>query len=301
MTNFINEHRQVHGVEPICKVLQIAPSTYYARLAMRVDPSKLSARARRDAFLKPVIKRVFKENRKVYGVRKVWRQMQREGYDVARCTVARLMRELGIRGIIRGKSQQTTFSNKADACPLDLVNRQFKALAPNVLWVSDFTYVSTWAGFVYVAFIIDVFARRIVGWRVSRTPHTQFVLDALEQALHERQPVHKSGLVHHSDRGSQYVSIKYTERLAEAGIEPSVGSVGDSYDNALAETINGLYKAELIHRQGPWKSFEAVEFETLKWVDWFNHKRILGPIGNIPPAEAEENYYANLDKVQKAA
>jgi len=260
MTTFIDKHRDAYGVEPICKVLPIAPSTYYVRLAERRDPSKLSARAKRDAVLKPVIKRVFKENRKVYGVRKVWRQMQREGYDVARCTVARLMRELGIRGIIRGKSQKTTFSNKADVCPRDLVNRQFKASAPNVLWVSDFTYVSTWAGFVYVAFIIDVYARRIVGWRVSRTPHTKFVLDALEQALHERQPVHKSGLVHHSDRGSQYVSIKYTERLAEAGIEPSVGSVGDSYDNALAETINGLYKAELIHRHGPWKSFEAVEF-----------------------------------------
>ncbi len=301
MTKFIDDHRSDYGVEPICKTLPIAPSTYYARLAARNDPSKLSARAKRDVILKPEIERVFKDNRKVYGVRKVWHQMRREGYDVARCTVARLMRELGIRGIIRGKSQQTTFSNKADVCPRDLVNRQFKASAPNVLWVSDFTYVSTWAGFVYVAFIIDVYARRIVGWRVSRTPHTTFVLDALEQALHERQPIHKSGLVHHSDRGSQYVSIKYTERLAEAGIEPSVGSVGDSYDNALAETINGLYKAELIHRQAPWKSFEAVEFETLKWVDWFNHKRILGPIGNIPPAEAEENYYANLDKVPKAA
>ncbi len=301
MTRFIDEHRKAHGVEPICKVLPIAPSTYYARVAARHDPSKLSERARRDMVLKPEVKRVFKDNYKVYGVRKVWRQMQREGYDVARCTVARLMRELGIRGVIRGKSQQTTFSNKADVCPQDLVNRQFKAPAPNVLWVSDFTYVSTWAGFVYVAFIIDVYARRIVGWRVSRTPHTKFVLDALEQALHERRPVHKSGLVHHSDRGSQYVSIKYTERLAEAGIEPSVGSVGDSYDNALAETINGLYKAEVIHRCGPWKSFEAVEFATLKWVDWFNHRRILEPIGNIPPAEAEENYYAALDKVPKAA
>ena len=191
MTCFIDEHRKVHGVEPICKVLPIAPSTYYARVAVRNDPSKLSVRAKRDAALKPEIKRVFKENYKVYGVRKVWRQMQRENYDVARCTVGRLMRELGIRGVIRGKSQQTTFSNKADVCPRDLVNRQFKAPAPNVLWVSDFTYVSTWAGFVYVAFIIDTFARRIVGWRVSRTPHTKFVLDALEQALHERQPIHK--------------------------------------------------------------------------------------------------------------
>jgi len=301
MTRFIDEHRDMYGVEPICKVLPIAPSTYYARLAERNNPGKLSARAKRDAILKPIIKRVFEDNHEVYGVRKIWHQMRREGYTVARCTVARLMRELGICGVIRGKSQRTTFSNKADVCPRDLVNRQFKARAPNVLWVSDFTYVSTWAGFVYVAFVIDAYARRIVGWRVSRTPHTRFVLDALEQALHARQPVHKSGLVHHSDRGSQYVSIKYTERLAEAGIEPSVGSVGDSYDNALAETINGLYKAELIHRQGPWKSFEAVEFATLKWVDWFNHRRILEPIGNIPPAEAEANYYATLDKVPRAA
>ncbi len=223
------------------------------------------------------------------------------------------MRGLGLCGVIRGKIQRTTFSNKVDVCPRDLVNRQFRAPAPNVLWVSDFTYVSTTArqamrsitervaGFVYVAFVIDTFARRIVGWRVSRTPHAKFVLDALEQALHERRPVHKSGLIHHSDRGSQYVSIKYTERLAEAGIEPSVGSVGDSYDNALAETINGLYKAEVIHRSRPWKSFEAVEFATLKWVDWFNHRRILEPIGNIPPAEAEQLYYAELDKVPKAA
>lgn len=301
MTCFIDEHRNVYGVEPICKVMPIAPSTYYARLAERIDPNKLSRRAKRDAVLKPEIKRVFKDNHEVYGVRKVWRQMHREGYTVARCTVGRLMRGLGLCGVIRGKSQRTTFSNKADVCPRDLVNRQFRAPAPNVLWVSDFTYVSTWAGFVYVAFVIDTFARRIVGWRVSSTPHTQFVLDALEQALHERCPVHKSGLIHHSDRGSQYVSIKYTERLAEAGIEPSVGSVGDSYDNALAETINGLYKAEVIHRKGPWKSFEAVEFATLKWVDWFNHRRILEPIGNIPPAEAEQLYYAELDKIPKAA
>jgi transposase InsO family protein len=289
------------GVEPICKLIPIAPSTYYARVAIRNDPNKQSVRAKRDAVLRPEIKRVFNENYKVYGVRKVWRQMQREGFDMARCTVERLMRELGICGVIRGKSVRTTVSNKADVCPRDLVNRQFQAPAPNVLWVSDFTYVSTWAGFVYVAFVIDTFARRIVGWRVSRTPHAAFVLDALEQALHERCPVHKSGLVHHSDRGSQYVSIKYTERLAEAGIEPSVGSVGDSYDNALAETINGLYKAEVIHRSGPWKSFEAVEFATLKWVDWFNHRRILEPIGNVPPAEAEEKHYATLDKFPKAA
>lgn len=211
------------------------------------------------------------------------------------------MSDTGLRGVIRGKTQRTTISNKADVCPLDLVNREFKASAPNQLWVSDFTYVSTWSGFVYVAFVIDVFARRIVGWRVSRTAHTAFVLDALEQALQQRRPEQQNGLVHHSDRGSQYLSIKYTERLAEAGIEPSVGSVGDSYDNALAETINGLYKAEIIHQSGPWKSFEAVEYATLKWVDWFNNRRILGPIGNMPPAEAEANYYTNLDKRPIAA
>jgi len=301
MTRFIDDHRDQYGVEPICKVLPIAPSTYYARKAAEADPQQLSERARRDIALRPVIKRVFNENYGVYGVRKVWRQMQREGYDIARCTVARLMRDMDLRGVIRGKTQRTTISNKADVCPLDLVNREFKASAPNQLWVSDFTHVSTWSGFVYVAFVIDVFARRIVGWRVSRTAHTAFVLDALEQALHQRRPEQQNGLVHHSDRGSQYVSIKYTERLAEAGIEPSVGSAGDSYDNALAETINGLYKAEVIHRSGPWKSFDAVEYATLKWVDWFNNRRILGPIGNMPPAEAEANYYANLDKRPMAA
>jgi len=293
MTRFIDDHRDQYGVEPICKILPIAPSTYYARKAAEADPQQLSERARRDIALRPVIKRVFNENYGVYGVRKVWRQMQREGYDLARCTVARLMRDMELRGVIRGKTQRTTISNKADVCPLDLVNREFKASAPNQLWVSDFTYVSTWSGFVYVAFVIDVFARRIVGWRVSRTAHTAFVLDALEQALHQRRPEQQNGLVHHSDRGSQYVSIKYTERLAEAGIEPSVGSAGDSYDNALAETINGLYKAEVIHRSGPWKSFDAVEYATLKWVDWFNNRRLLEPIGNIPPAEAEARFYAD--------
>ena len=239
---------------------------------------------------------MFEENFGVYGVRKVWRQLKREGHDVARCTVARLMRAMGLQGVIRGKPVRTTISDKATPCPLDHVNRQFQAPRPNALWLSDFTYVATWAGFVYVAFVIDAYARRIVGWRASRTAHAGFVLDALEQALHDRRPVHRGGLVHHSDRGSQYVSIKYTERLAEAGIEPSVGSVGDSYDNALAETINGLYKAEVIHRRGPWRSFEAVEFATLEWVDWFNNRRLLEPIGNIPPAEAEERYYATLDK-----
>jgi len=301
MIAFIDDHRQVHGVEPICKVLPIAPSTYHAHVAKRADPEKLSVRAKRDITLQPEIARVFAENFKVYGVRKVWRQMVRERFDVARCTVARLMRSMGLQGVIRGKPVRTTVQDKTAPCPLDHVKRVFHAPAPNMLWLSDFTYVSTWSGFVYVAFVIDAYARRIVGWRVSRTAHAGFVLDALEQALHERRPVHRGGLVHHSDRGSQYVSIRYTERLAEAGIEPSVGSVGDSYDNALAETINGLYKAELIHQRGPWRSFEAVEFATLTWVDWFNNRRLLEPIGNIPPAEAEERYYAMMDEPAMAA
>lgn len=277
------------------------PPTYHERVAQRRNPTRRSARARQDDELKPEILRVFAENFSVYGVRKVWRQMQREGFRIARCTVARLMADLGLQGVIRGKQVKTTVSDKAAPCPLDQVNRHFHAPAPNRLWVSDFTYVSTWNGFVYVAFVIDVFARYIVGWRVSRTAHASFVLDALEQAIHDRRPVHRGGLIHHSDRGSQYVSIRYTERLAEAGIEPSVGSVGDSYDNALAETINGLYKVEVIHRCGPWKSFEAVESATLEWVFWFNNKRLLGPIGNIPPAEAEARYYAALDEQPLAA
>ncbi len=301
MIAFIDVHRAAYGVEPICRVLPIAPSTYHAHVAQRLDASKRSVRARRDAVLRPEVARVFAENFEVYGVRKVWRQMTREGFDVARCTVERLMRDMGLHGVIRGRPIRTTIQDKAAPCPLDRVNRVFHAPAPNRLWLSDFTYVSTWSGFVYVAFVIDAYARRIVGWRVSRTAHAGFVLDALEQALHERRPVHRGGLVHHSDRGSQYVSIRYTERLAEAGIEPSVGSVGDSYDNALAETINGLYKAEVIHRRGPWKTFEAVEFATLTWVDWFNKRRLLEPIGNIPPAEAEERYYAMFNEQQMAA
>ena len=301
MIAFIDDHRGAHGVEPICRVLPIAPSTYHDHMAKRADPAKMSVRARRDMAMKVEVARVFAENFRVYGVRKVWRQMRREGFEVARCTVERLMRSLDLQGVIRGKPVRTTLSDRAAPCPLDHVNRQFNAPRPNTLWVSDFTYVATWQGSVYVAFVIDTFARRIVGWRASRTAHASFVLDALEQALHDRRPVHRGGLVHHSDRGSQYVSIKYTERLAEAGIEPSVGSVGDSYDNALAETINGLYKAEVIHRRGPWRSFEAVEFATLEWVDWFNHRRLLEPIGNIPPAEAEERYYAQLADQDQAA
>lgn len=301
MVSFIDAHRAVYGVEPICRVLPIAPSTYHAHVARRIEPTRRSARARRDDVLRPEVRRVFEENFRVYGVRKIWRQLRREGFDVARCTVARLMRRMGLAGVIRGKPVRTTISDKAAPCPLDRVNRQFRAPAPNMLWVSDFTYVATWAGFVYVAFVIDTYARRIVGWRASRSAHAGFVLDALEQALHERRPARGVGLVHHSDRGSQYVSIKYTERLAEADIEPSVGSVGDSYDNALAETINGLYKAEVIHRRGPWRSFEAVEYATLEWVDWFNHRRLLEPIGNIPPAEAEANYYAAAEQIDMAA
>jgi putative transposase len=301
MIDFIAEHRTLYGVEPICRVLPIAPSTYHARAARRADPAKLPARAQRDAALKIEIARVYDENYRVYGVRKVWRQLGRDGIAVARCTVARLMRTMGLRGVVRGKTVRTTISNAAAPCPLDRVNRQFRAPRPNALWVSDFTYVATWAGFVYVAFVIDAFARRIVGWRVSRTAHAGFVLDALEQALHARRPVRGGGLVHHSDRGVQYVSIKYTERLTQAGLEPSVGSVGDSYDNALAETINGLYKAEVIHRRGPWRSFEAVEFATLEWVDWFNNRRLLEPIGNLPPAEAEAAYYAQRERTSIAA
>lgn len=301
MIAFIDDHRRIYGVEPICRVLPIAPSTYHAHQEVRRDPDRASARARRDAVLGEKIRRVYDANFQVYGARKVWRQLRREGEDVARCTVERLMTEMGLQGAVRGKSVKTTRTNPATPCPLDRVNRQFRAPRPNALWVSDFTYVSTWTGFVYVAFVIDAFARRIVGWRVSRTAQAGFVLDALEQALHDRRPVRGGGLVHHSDRGVQYLSIRYTERLVEAGIDPSVGSVGDSYDNALAETINGLYKAEVIHRRGPWRSLEAVEFATLEWVDWFNHRRLLEPIGNIPPAEAEARYYAQSEPTALAA
>jgi putative transposase len=301
MIAFVDDHRGQYGVEPICRELRIAPSTYHAHAARRADPSKAPPRVRRDAVLGAEVRRVWAENFGVYGVRKVWRQLGREGIGVARCTVARLMRQMGLQGIVRGKTMRTTLSDKAVPCPLDKVNRDFRAPRPNALWVSDFTYVPTWRGFVYVAFVIDAFARRIVGWRVSRTAHASFVLDALEQALHERRPVQGGGLVHHSDRGVQYLSIKYTERLTEAGIEPSVGSVGDSYDNALAETINGLYKTEVIRRCGPWRSLEAVEFATLEWVDWFNNRRLLEPIGNIPPAEAEARFYAQLEATALAA
>jgi putative transposase len=301
MIAFIDAHRAAYGVEPICRVLPIAPSTYHAHVAKRADPGRLSARAQRDAALQADIRRVWEANFQVYGVRKVWGQLRREAIAAPRCQVARLMKQMGLAGAVRGKAVKTTHSERSAPCPLDRVNRQVRAPAPNVLWVSDFTYVATWQGFVYVAFVIDVFARRIVGWRVSRSARADFVLDALEQALCERRPLRRGGLVHHSDRGGQYVSIRYTERLLEAGIEPSVGSVGDSYDNALAETINGLFKAEVIHRRGPWRNAEAVELATLEWVDWFNNRRLLEPIGNIPPAEAEARYYAQASEHAMAA
>ena len=291
MNAFIDEHRARCGVEPICKALQVAPSAYWCHAARQRNPALRPERAKRDALLLPEVRRVFDQNLRVYGADKVWRQLHREGLEVARCTVERLMRVAGLRGARRGKSVHTTVPDAKAKCPLDRVNRQFKADRPNQLWVADFTYVSTWQGFVYVAFVVDVYARYIVGWRVSTTMQTDFVLDALEQALYARRPEREGVLVHHSDRGSQYVSIRYSERLAEAGIEPSVGSTGDSYDNALAETINGLYKAELIHRRAPWKTREAVELATLEWVSWFNNHRLLEPIGYIPPAEAEANYW----------
>jgi putative transposase len=274
-------------------VLQIAPSGYWRHAAHQRNPLLRCPRARRDDTLVPHIERVWQANIRVYGADKVWKQMNREGIVIARCTVERLMKRLGLQGVRRGKVVRTTISDLKAPCPLDRVNRQFKADRPNQLWVSDFTYVSTWQGWLYVAFVIDVYARRIVGWRVSSSMHTDFVLDALEQALYARQPERGDALIHHSDRGSQYVSIRYTERLAQAGIEPSVGSKGDSYDNALAETINGLYKAEVIHRRS-WPTRESVELATLEWVSWFNHHRLLGSIGYIPPAEAEANYYRQL-------
>ena len=293
MTLFIDDHRESYGVEPICKVLPIAPSTYDEQKARQADPSRLPARARRDAVLCEEIERVWKENRQVYGARKVWRQLGRERIPTARCTVERLMRRLGIYGAVRGRKPKTTIPDEAAARPADLVERDFTADQPNQLWVADLTYVATWLGFVYVAFIIDVFSRKIVGWRVSRSLRSDLALDALEQALWARPDTEE--LVHHSDRGVQYVSIRYTERLAEAGIEPSVGSVGDSYDNAMAETIIGLYKTEVIHRLGPWRNVDHVEFETLDWVGWFNKHRLFEPIGNIPPAEFEELYYRSQE------
>jgi putative transposase len=288
MMEFIDQHRSEYGVEPICRQLPISPSTYYQHKGREAEPERLPPRVRRDAELSREIRRVWEENFQVYGARKVWRQLSREGASVARCTVERLMRRVGLQGVVRGRKCRTTVSKDVTDHPADLVKRQFIARRPNQLWVADFTYVATWAGFIYVAFVIDVFARRIIGWRVTRSMHTNLVLDALEQALWARSEV--KGVVHHSDRGSQYLSIRYSERLTEAGVEPSVGSAGDSYDNALAETIIGLYKTEVIHRRGPWRQLDEVEYATLEWVDWFNHRRLLSSIGNIPPAELELVY-----------
>lgn len=290
MIEFIDEHRATYGVEPICEVLPIAPSTYYEHRARKQDPTKRPLREQRDEALRPSIQRVFTENMAVYGAEKVWRQLAREEVPVARCTVERLMRGMGLRGAVRGRAfTVTTTVDETAMRPPDLVDRQFSATRPNQLWVADITYVATWAGFAYVAFVVDVFSRRIVGWRVSSSLKSDLALDALEQALYARPGA--DGVVHHSDRGVQYTSIRYTERLAEACVVRSVGSVGDSYDNALAETINGLYKTELIRRRGPWRSIDTVEYATLLWVDWFNNRRLLEPIGYVPPAEFEEEYY----------
>jgi putative transposase len=284
MIAYIEANRDRFGVEPICQVLPIAPSTYYD--AKSRPPS---ARALRDEELKVQIRRVYEENFGVYGARKLWRQLHREGISVARCTVARLMGELGLEGVRRGKPQRTTTPDAAADRPADLVERDFSASRPNQLWVADLTYVATWSGFVYVAFIVDAFSRFIVGWQASRSLRTDLALDALEMAIWRRR-AQLDGLVHHSDRGSQYLAIRYTERLAEAGAVTSVGSRGDSFDNALAETIIGLYKTELIRRRGPWKGIDQIEYATLEWIDWFNHRRLLEPIGYVPPAAFEAAY-----------
>jgi putative transposase len=292
MVAFIDDHREQFGVEPICRVLPIAPSTYFRHKAEQRDPTRRSTRAQRDDVLRAIIRRIWNEHRQVYGPRKVWRQMGRENLYAARCRVRRLMREMGLSGAVRGRAWTTTTQSARDVDPPpDLVDRHFTATRPNQLWVADFTYVATWRGFVYVAFVIDVFARRIVGWRVSSSLVADFVLDALEQAIYDRCDTHTGDLIHHSDRGTQYVSMRYTERLADAGIEPSVGSRGDSYDNALAESIIGLFKTEVIRRLGPWRHLEAVELATLDWVDWFNTRRLLEPLGYVPPAEYEARYY----------
>jgi transposase InsO family protein len=300
MMSFIEEQRDAYGVEPICSMLPIAPSTYYEQRGRAADPKRLPPRLVRDRELRVEIERVWKENLSVYGARKVWLQLKREGFEVARCTVERLMAQMGLRGAVRGRAfKRTTVTDESAPRPADLVQRDFTADRPNRLWVADLTYVATWTGFAYVAFVTDVFSRRIVGWRVSRSLRSDLALDALEQALHARRDL--DGLVHHSDRGVQYVSFRYSQRLAEAGIEPSVGSVGDSYDNALAETINGLFKAEVIWPNGPWRNLEEVEFAVLEWVDWFNNRRLLSSIGDVPPAEFEAMYYAAKKSPAKEA
>jgi transposase InsO family protein len=301
MIAFIDENRDAYGVEPICETIEIAPATYYEHKRQEREPDRRPVRAKRDEMLRPEIQRVFDDNYKVYGVRKVWKQLKREGIVVAKCTVRRLMAQMELRGATRGKAfAVTTIPDDLLARPQDLVDRDFTADAPNQLWVADLTYVPTYAGFVYVAFVTDVFSRRIVGWRALKSLETGLALDALEQAIWDRLDGDPDGLIHHSDHGSQYLSIRYTERLADAGIEPSVGSVGDSFDNAMAETINGLYKTEVIHRRGPWKGLNDVEYATLEWVDWFNHHRILEPIGDIPPAEYEANYYRQTSPARNA-
>lgn len=290
MVAFIEAHRDEYGVEPICEVLPIAPATYYEHRARRLDPERVPKRVKSDEKLSQEISRVWKGNFSVYGAKKVWQQLNREGIKVARCTVERLMGQLGLRGAIRGGAfRVTTLADEKAIRPPDLVERNFRASRPNELWVADFTYVATWAGFVYVAFVIDVFSRAIVGWRASRSMRSDLPLDALEQALFAR-PV-TSGLVHHSDRGTQYLSIRYTERLAEAGVESSVGSRGDSYDNAMAESIIGLFKSEVIHRRGPWRSLDQVEYAVLEWVDWFNNRRLLEPLDYVSPIEYEQAFY----------
>jgi transposase InsO family protein len=295
MVDFIDEHREVYGVEPICAVLPIAPSTYFEHRRRRLDPARRPAREKRDEALEPEIRRVWEESHDgVYGADKVWRQLHRESQPVARCTVERLMRKMGLRGVARGRAfTVTTRSDDGASRPADLVERDFSATRPNQLWVADFTYVATWSGFVYVAFVIDVFSRAIVGWRVSTSMRGDLVLDALEQAIHARP--HTGPLVQHNDHGVQYLSIRYTDRLAREGIEHSVGSVGDSYDNALAESIIGLFKAEVIRRRGPWRNVDQVEYEVLRWVDWFNNRRLLESIGYVPPAEFEAAYYQQQD------
>jgi transposase InsO family protein len=300
MVAYIDDYRGRFGIEPICKVLPIAPSTYYEQKARERDPDRRSTRAKRDERLKPEVERVYVENFCVYGARKIWKQLNRESIPIARCTTERLTAALGLSGAVRGKAWKTTIPDRDAERPRDLVQRTFTASAPNQLWVADLTYVSTWRNnVVYVAFIIDVFARRIVGWRVLNSLKTDIVLDALEQALFSRTGT--QGLIHHSDRGSQYLSIRYTERLAEAGIESSVGSVGDSYDNALAETIIGLFKTEVIWRRGPWKTIDDVEYAVCEWVDWYNNRRLLQPIGDIPPAELEQAYYEQREGHAEAA
>ena len=289
MVAFIDAERETYGIEPMGAVLPIAPATYFRHKAWQAYPDQRCPRAQRDAWLTTQIQRVWDANFGVYGPRKVWQQLIREGITVARCTVERLMRHMGLHGAVRGRTFKTTIPDDIAARPTDLVNRAFVATRPNQLWVADLTYVATWRGFAYVAFVIDVFARCIVGWRVSSSLRSDVALDALEQALYARPA--SDQLIHHSDRGSQYLSIRYTERLAEAGIEPSVGSAGDSYDNALAESVIGLYKTEVIRRRGPWRHLEAVEFATLEWVEWFNNRRLLAPIGNVPPTEFEQQYY----------